>query len=75
MGIPEDDPYARDTEPPVWAEYRAILREAAPGLTLRSIPKWDFYKAVASPDHVLTIQTGDQSLWANVLLTLGCRVP
>ena len=35
--------------------------------------KGDFYKAVESPDHVLTIQTGDQPLWANVLLTIGCR--
>jgi hypothetical protein len=22
---------------------------------------------------VLTVQTGDRALWANVLLTLGCR--
>jgi L-fucose mutarotase len=28
---------------------------------------------VESPDHALTIQTGDQALWANVLLSLGCR--
>jgi len=28
---------------------------------------------VASADHVLTIQTADQSLWANVLLVMGCR--
>jgi L-fucose mutarotase len=27
-----------------------------------------------SDDHVLTIQTADQALWANVLLTIGCRV-
>jgi L-fucose mutarotase len=42
-------------------------------LKLEAIPKWDFYKAVESADHVLTIQTGDQALWANVLLTIGCR--
>jgi L-fucose mutarotase len=42
-------------------------------LKLEPIPKWDFYEAVNSPDHVLTIQTGDQALWANVLLTMGCR--
>ena len=24
-------------------------------------------------DHVLTIQTGDQALWANLLLTVGVR--
>jgi L-fucose mutarotase len=73
MGIPADDPYAQQGEPPVWSEYRAILAEARLRLELRPILKWDFYNAVASPDHVLTVQTGDQALWANVLLTVGCR--
>jgi len=73
MGIPDDDPYAQKGEPPVWAEYRQVLRQARVKLKLEPILKWDFYKAVESPDHVLTIQTGDQALWANVLLTMGCR--
>jgi len=73
MGIPPDDPYARHGEPPVWSEFRAIVRESGEQLTLEPILKWDFYRHVESPDHVLTIQTADQSLWANVLLTVGCR--
>jgi L-fucose mutarotase len=73
MGIPPDDPYAREGEPPVWAEYRTILKEAGSNLGLEPVLKWQFYEAVISPDHVLTIQTGDQALWANVLLTIGCR--
>jgi L-fucose mutarotase len=73
MGIPPDDPYASAGEPPVWNDYRAILSEAGTGLALAPILKWDFYAQVESPDHVLTIQTADQSLWANVLLTMGCR--
>ena len=73
MGIPDDDPYAQHGEPPVWAEYRRVLREHRMKLKLEPILKWDFYEAVESPDHVLTIQTGEQALWANVLLTLGCR--
>jgi L-fucose mutarotase len=73
MGIPADDPYAQQGEPPVWAEYRAVVAEAGLDLKLTPIQKWDFYKVVESPDHVLTIQTADQSLWANVLLTMGCR--
>ncbi|MSU61116.1 MAG: transporter [Pedosphaera sp.] len=73
MGIPPDDPYAQRGEPPVWNDYRRVIAEAGLNLTLESIQKWDFYQAVASPDHVLTIQTGDQALWANVLLTIGCR--
>jgi L-fucose mutarotase len=73
MAIPPDDPYAQEGEPPVWSEYRKILQETGSKLQLEPIKKWDFYQAVATPDHVLTIQTGDQALWANVLLTMGCR--
>ncbi len=73
MGIPPDDPYAQAGEPPVWDQYRAALHDAGLKLQLEPIGKWDFYKAVQSPDHVLTIQTGDQALWANILLTMGCR--
>ena len=73
MGIPPDDPYAQAGEPPVWNEYRAVIREAGLQLKLEPILKWDFYKQVASEDHVLTVQTADQALWANVLLTMGCR--
>lgn len=73
MGIPPDDPYARQGEPPVWSEYRQVLARAGSKLKLEPILKWDFYQHVESPDHVLTIQTADQALWANVLLTMGCR--
>ncbi len=73
MGIPADDPYASEGEPPVWNDFRTILAEARTGLKLSPILKWDFYAQVESPDHVLTIQTADQSLWAKVLLTMGCR--
>lgn len=73
MGIPEDDPYASEGEPPVWGDFRRILGEALLDLPLEPIAKWDFYEAVASDDHVLTIQTADQALWANVLLSIGVR--
>ncbi|HMJ90327.1 MAG TPA: RbsD/FucU family protein [Candidatus Acidoferrum sp.] len=73
MGIPADDSYAKAGEPPAWNEYRQIIKDARLKLKLEPILKWDFYKAVESPDHVLTIQTADQALWANVLLTIGCR--
>lgn len=73
MGIPEDDPYASQGDPPIWDEYRTILTEAKVELELTPIQKWDFYEAVASRDHVLTIQTGEQALWANLLLTMGVR--
>jgi L-fucose mutarotase len=74
MGIPADDPYAQQGEPPVWEEYRQVIAESGMKLELQPILKWDFYQHVESPDHVLTIQTADRALWANVLLTMGCRV-
>ena len=73
MGIPPDDPYAQAGEPPVWNEYRSLIKEAGLKIKLEPILKWDFYAQVASEDHVLTIQTGDSALWANLLLTMGCR--
>ena len=49
------------------------LSPGVPTVALQPILKWDFYQAVASDDHVLTIQTADQQPWANLLLSVGCR--
>jgi len=75
MGIDRSDSYAAATpgDPPVWDEYRRILAAANSSCELQPILKWDFYQAVASDDHVLTIQTADQQPWANLLLSVGCR--
>lgn len=75
MGVDRSDSYAAATpgDPPVWEEYRRIIAAAGARLVLEPIVKWDFYAAVASPDHVLTIQTADTQPWANLLVTLGCR--
>ena len=68
-------PYAMQDEPPVWAEYRKVMRNAGVEVRLEPIERWDFYKAVATPDLALTIQTADQNLFANILLTIGVRKP
>jgi L-fucose mutarotase len=75
MGVDREDSYAAATpgDPPVWAEYRRILAAAGSAVELVPIVKWDFYEAVTSADHVLTIQTADTQPWANLLLSLGCR--
>jgi L-fucose mutarotase len=75
MGIPADDPYAKYGEPAAWGEFKRILQEMGIKKRIEPILKWDFYAAVESPDHVLTIQTGDDALWANVLLVIGSRPP
>lgn len=66
-------PYALDADPPVWEQYRDVFRQASLGLQLQPIEKWEFYKAVNTTDHVLTIQTADQQRFANLLLTIGVR--
>ena len=73
MMYTQDDPYTLNADPPAWEEYRGILRRSNPPLELQSIPKWDFYKAVETPDHILTVQTGDRQQFANLLLSIGVR--
>jgi L-fucose mutarotase len=67
-------PYALSEDPPVWDQYRAVLRDLKLDLRLEPIEKWSFYEAVATLDHVLTIQTADQQRFANILLTIGVRM-
>ena len=73
MGMPDDDPFKLDHDPPVWDEYREVIQAAGLSIELEPIQRWDFYDAVASRNHVLTIQTADQALWANLLITIGVR--
>ena len=75
MGVDRSDSYAAATpgDPPVWEEYRRILSAAKSACSLDPSGKWEFSEAVASADHVLTIQTADQQPWANLLLSVGCR--
>jgi L-fucose mutarotase len=67
-------PYALQEDPPVWNEYRQALRDARLEIPIEPIDKWKFYDAVMTPDHVLTIQTGDQQRFANLLLSVGVRM-
>jgi L-fucose mutarotase len=74
MMYEKEGPYALQEDPPVWGLYRQTIHAAGLNLRLEPIEKWDFYKAVETPDHVLTIQTGDQQRFANLLLSIGVRM-
>lgn len=74
MGYETEGPYALSEDPPVWDEYRDVIRESGETITLEPIEKWAFYDAVATADHVLTIQTADQQRFANILLSVGVRM-
>ena len=74
MNYETEGPYALSEDPPVWAEYRDVFSAAKLDLELKPIEKWDFYEAVSTRDHVLTIQTADQQRFANLLLSIGVRM-
>jgi L-fucose mutarotase len=66
--------YALTEDPPVWPQFRQTIKAAGLKLELEPIEKWQFYKEVSTPDHILTIQTADQQRFANLLLTIGVRM-
>jgi L-fucose mutarotase len=63
--------HALDDEPPVWEEFRRTLREHGMNARLDLLERAAFYAAARSPDVALTIATGEQAIYANVLLTIG----
>ncbi len=67
-------PYALTEDPPVWAQYKDVIKQSGQALALEPLEKWSFYEAVATDDHVLTIQTADQQRYANILLSIGVRM-
>lgn len=74
MNYETEGPYALSEDPPVWKEFRETFKAAKLDLELKPIEKWDFYEAVSTRDHVLTIQTADQQRFANLLLSIGVRM-
>ena len=54
--------------PAVLAEYRALL---PPGLPVEVVDRLDFYELTRRPEVTLAVATGDQRLYANLLLTIG----
>jgi L-fucose mutarotase len=64
-------PYAMTTDPPVWAEFRTILDAAGMKSPFVKLDPQAFYTAAGTPDVILTIATGEQRIYSNVLLTVG----
>jgi L-fucose mutarotase len=63
--------YAMKNDPPVFEEFRRILKARNAALDLTKLERFAFYAAGASPDVTLTIATGEQRIYANILLTIG----
>lgn len=57
---------------PAHQGYRAQLGET---VAWRELGRFEFYEACRGPDLAAVVATGDQRLYANLLLTLGVREP
>ena len=62
---------ALEEDPPIWAEFRQVLGEAKINPELQKIERFKFYDAAGTGDVCLTIATGEQRIYANLLLTIG----
>ena len=71
MDYARTGPNSLSQDPPIWNEFRQILHEAKLDLELEKIERFKFYDAASTPEVCLTVATGDQRIYANVLLTIG----
>lgn len=63
--VPDDK-----TDQPIFREFRKLL----PGkLNLTRVGRFDFYDLARSSNTALVIATGEQRIYANLLLTIGVR--
>lgn len=60
-----------DSEPSVFDEFRHIL----PGTELQRLDRSAFYELAGGSDTALAIATGEQRIYANILLTIGVVMP
>ena len=65
--VPDQGP-----EPPIFAEFRELLGKEIP---LQTLGRFEFYGAARGQDTALVIATGEQRVFANVLLTIGVVPP
>ncbi len=59
-------------EPPIFSEFRAILPD---NMELKKLGRFEFYDVARERDTTLVIATGEQRIYANILLTVGVVMP
>ena len=63
---------ADGSEPPIFAQFREALGGDMP---LQAYERFAFYEAARGRDVALVIATGEQRIYANILLTIGVVSP
>ena len=64
-------PYAMSHDPDIFAEFTALLKNTDCHGDLQRLERMDFYEAGGAADVCLNIATGEQRIYANLLLTIG----
>jgi L-fucose mutarotase len=59
------------TDPSIYRDFRTLL----PGIALQRLGRFEFYDLARGPDTALAIATGEQRIYANILLTIGVVMP
>lgn len=63
---------AEGPEPPIFQSFRQVLPA---DISLQPLERFAFYEAARGPDLALVIATGEQRIYANILLTIGVVPP
>lgn len=71
----KEGPYAMNEDPPIWADFRKLLGGTGYAGDLELIERFRFYDEAGTSDVALTIATGEQRIYANLLLTIGVVMP
>ncbi len=71
----KEGPLAMKEDPAIWAEFTQILHDAGADVELQRIERHKFYDVAGTGDVCLTIATGEQRIYANLLLTIGVVKP
>jgi L-fucose mutarotase len=71
MDTNKTGPYVLPKDPEIWDEFRAVLKATDCKGELTKLERFAFYDAAGMPDVCLTIATGEQRIYANLLLTIG----
>jgi len=58
-------------EPPIFQEFRSLM----PDVPLTKYSRFEFYEEADGPDTCLQVVTGEQRIYANLLLTIGVVMP
>jgi L-fucose mutarotase len=75
MDFARTGPTSLSADPPIWNECRQIFHDGGSDLELEKIERFNFYNSAGTPEVCLTVATGDQRIYANLLLTIGVVKP